>query len=318
MLPRVCVPIRSEGRLNGYLWLFDTPVLDDQEIAIAIAIAAEMAPLLSTRDDDIRDRAAALATLARRAIDTDEVSDAVDEASEAGLLPSEGEFRVFRFTVGTTRTLDGSGGGLDPLASLAARERPVRSFLIADEPGGAVIVARTMTRSLDDVLRTIHRIGRAAGARAIHIGSAAAPLAADLPQAAVRARFAARIDAIEPGPSSHRMWETLGSWRVLSGLPLSAATVGVVSDDARLLIDRGSLEQRSTALAYLDEARDVRRTCERLRIHRTTLYYRLDRVRELLGADAIDDGWRALALHAALRLHTTLERRERENQATAD
>ena len=81
-----------------------------------------------------------------------------------------------------------------------------------------------------------------------------------------------------------------------------------------LLIYRQLLDVRSTALApletapvlmhtletYLDLAGDARRTAARLSLHRTTLYYRLNRIAALLGAD-LGDGLTRTDLHVALK-----------------
>ena len=56
-----------------------------------------------------------------------------------------------------------------------------------------------------------------------------------------------------------------------------------------------------TAAAYLDHAGNVVRAAAELRIHRQTLYYRLQRIEELTGLD-LADGRDRLTLHLALTL----------------
>jgi DNA-binding PucR family transcriptional regulator len=48
-----------------------------------------------------------------------------------------------------------------------------------------------------------------------------------------------------------------------------------------------------------------------MHIHRTTLYYRLDRIREITGLD-IDDGDVRLHLHLGLVAHRMVEQTSRE------
>nr|WP_227463639.1 helix-turn-helix domain-containing protein [Nocardioides lijunqiniae] len=55
-----------------------------------------------------------------------------------------------------------------------------------------------------------------------------------------------------------------------------------------------------TLEAYLDLAGDVRATAARLRLHRSSLYYRLERLAAALGAD-LGDGLVRLDLHLALK-----------------
>jgi len=43
----------------------------------------------------------------------------------------------------------------------------------------------------------------------------------------------------------------------------------------------------------------VQATCDSLSIHRTTLYYRLERIRDFTG-DVIDVGWQRSSLHLGL------------------
>jgi DNA-binding PucR family transcriptional regulator len=56
-----------------------------------------------------------------------------------------------------------------------------------------------------------------------------------------------------------------------------------------------------TVRAYLDHGGNGPAAAEVLHIHRTTLYYRLGRVRDLTGLD-LDDGRTRLALHLGLAL----------------
>lgn len=104
-----------------------------------------------------------------------------------------------------------------------------------------------------------------------------------------------------------KRWEQLGAWGLLLGKPWTRATVGEVSSGVGALVDRGGALWE-TALAYLDLAGNAARTCEALHIHRATLYYLLDRIREVAGADVLDDGWARSSAHVALRLWAAMGR----------
>jgi DNA-binding PucR family transcriptional regulator len=52
---------------------------------------------------------------------------------------------------------------------------------------------------------------------------------------------------------------------------------------------------------YLDLAGNAHATAERLQLHRTTLYYRLQRVEQLAGTN-LKDGNERLCLHLALKM----------------
>ena len=56
----------------------------------------------------------------------------------------------------------------------------------------------------------------------------------------------------------------------------------------------------ASLLAYLEREGDVNATSDALNVHRTTLYYRLERAKELLGEEPT--GQARFAIHAALRL----------------
>lgn len=103
-------------------------------------------------------------------------------------------------------------------------------------------------------------------------------------------------------------WASAGAWRALLGWDLSPATVRALSPDVGLLLDDERNSYWETLLVYFEHARNVNDTAAALYIHRATLHYRLDRVRDILGAQALDDGWRCAALHVALKLHAALVR----------
>ena len=80
MLARVCVPLRYQGELEGFLWLIDNPPLTDRQISIANAWAEDLAALILG--------ATPKSTLARRIASGDPA--AVSEARRRGWLPLDG------------------------------------------------------------------------------------------------------------------------------------------------------------------------------------------------------------------------------------
>jgi DNA-binding PucR family transcriptional regulator len=69
----------------------------------------------------------------------------------------------------------------------------------------------------------------------------------------------------------------------------------------RLLADRAHLPLLKTLETYLDLAGSVVETARALRLHRTSLYYRLQRVEELAGTD-LKNGDERLSLHLSIKL----------------
>ncbi|MCY1159996.1 MAG: hypothetical protein MOP51_3021, partial [Citricoccus sp.] len=106
-------------------------------------------------------------------------------------------------------------------------------------------------------------------------------------------------------PADHGLaitWDDAGLDGVLALLPLEQMTVEDLPWSARKLLATGlSHEILSTLQAYLDCGGDAQRTAITLNIHRSTLYYRLGRVRSALETDLSDGRLRA-ELQIGLRL----------------
>jgi hypothetical protein len=111
---------------------------------------------------------------------------------------------------------------------------------------------------------------------------AALPLV-ELGEAVRRARATRRAVAagarLEP-----ESWDQLGAWRFVVDAPADL-TVAQVHPGAEVLTDEPHREMETTARVLLDLGGDVAAAARALHIHRTTLYYRLDRILELTGVD---------------------------------
>lgn len=117
---------------------------------------------------------------------------------------------------------------------------------------------------------------------------------------AVRRAVATRR-AVRAGAELERpTYDQLGSWLLVVEAPESVQPSAVHPAVADLL-DPARDDLRSTAWAVLELGGDVTAAAGRLHLHRTTLYYRLDRIRDITGVDLRDPAGRA-DLHAALRL----------------
>ena len=97
-------------------------------------------------------------------------------------------------------------------------------------------------------------------------------------------------------------WDDLGLDRLLLQLPLDRLTPNDLPPGVqRLLAAPNGRELASTLETYLDNGGEVQRTAQHLNVHRSTLYYRLDRIREVTGCE-LSDGVTRLDLHAGLRV----------------
>jgi PucR C-terminal helix-turn-helix domain len=113
---------------------------------------------------------------------------------------------------------------------------------------------------------------------------------------AAQTRQALRAGAVLDRPA----WDALGSWHLIAAAPPDLA-VADVHPGADVLARRSRPDLEITARTVLDHGGDIARSAAELHIHRTTLYYRLDRIEELTGVNLKTSPQRD-ALHMALRL----------------
>ena len=125
----------------------------------------------------------------------------------------------------------------------------------------------------------------------------------DVHRSLTLARRALRVTWLAPADHGLAItWDDAGLDGVLALLPLEQMTVDDLPLSARKLLAAGlSPEILSTLQAYLDCGGDAQRTALALNIHRSTLYYRLGRVRSALDTDLSDGRLRA-ELQIGLRL----------------
>lgn len=114
-----------------------------------------------------------------------------------------------------------------------------------------------------------------------------------------QAEFTARVAARVPELEGHACWDTLGEYRMFYTYEWGPAGVAAIHPGVAALLDERRAPLVETVLAYLERHGDVSATASSLSIHRTTLYYRLDRVTRILGEDL--NGAGRLQIHAALR-----------------
>jgi hypothetical protein len=105
----------------------------------------------------------------------------------------------------------------------------------------------------------------------------------DLAEAVRRARAARR--AIAAGATVESgSWDDLGPWRLIVDAPESLSPKDI-HPGVEQLSQSNRKDLRDTARVVLDQGCDIAASAAVLHLHRTTLYYRLDRVLELTGVD---------------------------------
>jgi hypothetical protein len=79
-------------------------------------------------------------------------------------------------------------------------------------------------------------------------------------------------------------WDALGAWRLVIEAP-GSVTVTAIHPGAEVLAANPRADLMTTARVVLDSGGDVAAAARLLHVHRTTLYYRIDRIKELIGVD---------------------------------
>jgi hypothetical protein len=121
----------------------------------------------------------------------------------------------------------------------------------------------------------------------------------DLGEAVRRARGVARASRAGARLRT-QTWQDLGAWRLVVDAPADLAPADI-HPGAAVLADRPKTDLLDTARTMLDNGNDVNAAADELHIHRTTLYYRLDRIKDLIGVD-LRAGHGRTELHLALWL----------------
>ncbi|WP_431933043.1 PucR family transcriptional regulator [Nonomuraea jabiensis] len=279
---RWCVPVRHGGRCLGYLWApADGEALDEVARGALTGAAADLARALAGRGGEREDQL-------RRLLDPNQTGESAGDrlaVLDPSLLRSEvllcaavpiGRHRE-RVPALSAREVERLGTALPRAFACFVAPTHVAALLSPGRGGPAV---------LDEALRKVARRPFAIG-----IGD---PVPFEVPavrQAYAQARAAAQVAALDPALPRVLPWSGAGPYRML--LP-------VAGPDPVLAALEGDEDLLRTLETYLDAGCDVQRTAASLHLHRSTVYYRLDRIAAILGAD-LHDGLVRSHLHLALK-----------------
>jgi hypothetical protein len=318
MLPRVCVPIWHNDLLLGFMWFVDPDQsMSDERIAAVSATTTELA-LALYRENLAGELASQRETEAVRLLLADEYEARAHGAAtlaEDGVLVEEGPT-----TAMVARLVPRAAGRLDDLARIALEQGllasrrwfgPRQAVHLVRYDHGVLLVhgrqrrgrqdPRTVADHLHDALRAAVRGLPSVADVVVGVG-APRPVLPEVrgsyDEAASAAQVATRLPAVGPVAS----WSQLGIYRVLCQLTGDAIRDASVHPGLeRLLDDPANAALVDTLETYLDLAGNAHATADRMNLHRTSLYYRLQRVEQLAGTD-LKDGNERLALHVALKL----------------
>jgi hypothetical protein len=318
LLPRLCVPIVRQDRLLGYVWFIEADGgMTDADIDVVTRATGDLS-LALYRDNLLGELASQREAEAARSLLSDNAGtreEMVRSLVADGLVTADG-----------------------PATAIVAQLVPARGEVLDEDAGIALEQVLVATRRWIGAREALHllrhdqgvllvRGGQAGGrpsvdAAAGYLRGALRDAIGELPEVArvvvgigaQRPRLADAIHSYDEAVQSARVgvqlpalgplvsWSNLGIYRMLSqvdGRHLDVATIhpGL----RRLLGEEANQVLLQTLEAYLDLAGNAHATAERLRLHRTTLYYRLHRVEQLAETD-LKDGNERLCLHLALKL----------------
>lgn len=314
MLGRVCVPVRCDGELFGYLWLIDDDKsLTESELQLASDAAMTAGQLLHRQLlignlRDSRDR-----ELLRDLVSENPSvrSHAAAELVRADILPGDGQALVVGLRIGESvlATVEGAATELDLALQRGARHLTPFSAMAMSRSGGhgtlllagrrlpspttlrshAQEIQSSLAKTLD------HEDIRVGLGPAVH-GIAAAH------QSYAGAEDVLRVTEVVPGFGPVVSYDELGIYKLLVHLPVDELPTDAVPAGLRALIDRDTNGQLIETLeTYLDEAGDARASVTRLHVHRASLYYRFTRIEEITGM-SLSSGGDRLSLHLGLKL----------------
>jgi hypothetical protein len=297
-LPRLCLPLAHRDQLLGFLWLIDEPPLTAAQVQRAQAAAAQAARLLHQRAARQTAEFGTFAGLADALLHADDEDRAeaarklTDEAALTGSPP---------YVLGLIRyPADAPAGQRDSLLQVAGdlRRRAAPGSFVLATPGQRELMAITTqdaTGPLRDAVRAwpgpplvIGTAGAAAALAAVHAEQD-------------NARYAAEVAAAVPAFSRAADWGALDSYAVFQYLPRDEAAPERICPGITAVLTERTGMYEATIRAYLDCGANVQQAAALLHIHRTTLYWRLGRVTDLLAID-LSRGDDRLKLHLALKL----------------
>lgn len=314
MLGRVCVPVRCDGQLFGYLWLIDDDQsVTDAELQLAAEAAAAAGHMLH-RQQLIGNLRASRGRELLRDLVSDNASirsHAAAELVREDTLPADGQVVLIgvRIGEGVLADVDGAAAELDlALQRGVLHLTPVSALAMSRSGGHGTLLLSGSRLPSPEALRSHAQELRSSLAKAlgsddvrVGIGPKVHGLAA-AHWSYVGAEDVLRVIEVVPGFGRVVSYEELGIYRLLVHLPINELPADAVPVGLRALIEKDSSGQLIETLeTYLDEAGDARASVARLHLHRSSLYYRIARIEEITGM-SLGNGGDRLSLHLGLKL----------------
>lgn len=299
-LARLCIPVRYLDGVLGYAWvLLPSETVDPAALQLARE-AQEQLPLAMLAESRVRARESE-SVLSLVSPDTEtRVSGLTDMESRGGFDPP----RQLVVVVCSGPSWDDVGirGTFWTAAWAPDTSQQLRG--VTAREGVAVISVRPgPNEEMAPVLeRALNHVGQQSKDAKLVLGVGGRVATPDEAHESYRqARLAARVALRPTGVGPVAWWDRLGVYRFLSQLPMQTLAAAVDPRMQRLVSEHPIFT--ATLECYLANTGAIGVVAETLHVHRTTLYYRLDRIRSL-GLDPTDgtDRITAVSSLAALRL----------------
>ncbi|MEV0673470.1 helix-turn-helix domain-containing protein [Mycobacterium sp. NPDC050441] len=308
LMPRFCVPVRSASERFGYLWIIaPEAALSEHGQQLAERAGADLLAILDRRNAALRAEESARQGLLMRLIAVDEPGQAqavVGELHARAMAEPHDVVQVFRFEPDADGAVDPVDQSMALRLRLTATDRTRQWYTLAGSPTTILAVSRPDAESAATAEAVVGAVRASYGTRpAIGVSGVALPIT----QAALgfrQATLALTLAGVGAGNAQVTDWSTLGSWRTLAllGQAYGPDRLGeLVHPGIVSLIEQGREDLLRTLETYLANGGDVRRTSEDMYLHRSTLYYRLEKLTEAVGSDLSDGGIR-FDLMLSLRL----------------
>jgi hypothetical protein len=312
MLARVCYPIRWRGDLLGLLLVVDAAgSITTSELSAISAAGEELAPMLA--GERMHDDASA-----RRSTAVGDLITGSEPTRRAALRVLESDLDTADFEhvrVVSVRVRDAAGASDSHIATAlglalqTAGTIPGSPTMLTTVQGhqGSVVLglprrAVSERQAVDLGARLVAKVDEvAAGRFSCAAGVGAETTGLDRAWASYDQSVLA-CDAAGDRGISVQLWSTLGPMAILLHLPHGRLPIEALpAEMQRVLAADPDGRLMETLRAFLEHAGAIPATAEALHIHRTTLYYRLEKLSTGAQID-LDSGDTRLALHLSLKL----------------
>lgn len=320
-IARIGLPVRHQNALLGFLWLLGSEGSVDAEQADVLRQACETAGLILHREHLLGELARGREReLTRDLLTGDEATceHAAEQLITENLFVSQPvNCIVVQLSPAHEKLTDQDRLALAAGIEFGRKRLPQRHALPLERTDHAILlIAQSETLAHDPSLEFGEAIrnqvlAESSAGTACWVGVSGACQNLDNVKAAyAEARQAAEVAQIVRilGPVVHH--SALGIYGLLAEMPLDRLAANIPSGLRRLLDSATTANDDliRTLETFLDNAGEVKRTSEKLHIHRTSLYYRLKRIQETTGL-SLSSGDDRLNLHLGLKIARLIEHR---------